>query len=265
MAPSLMSYVEIPPPPELAPWVAAFWCFGVRADAGEIEHRIPLTGGLILSVDRSGMPMLSGPRTAPLVTAVRGGDLFRGVHFHPGAARPLFHLPPGSLRDSLGPAHLWLDAAWCGSWGQVAGGEHDMAALDALARSLRELVPRADPPDPVVRSAVDCLRRALRTEQADQVVRMEEVAAEVGLSPRQLRRRFQAAVGLSPKELARVLRLRLSAASAVLEDRPWAEVSAGGGFADQAHLVREFRSLLGVTPGKFEQHARRIDHRLLPE
>ncbi|HYG64455.1 MAG TPA: helix-turn-helix transcriptional regulator [Thermoanaerobaculia bacterium] len=260
-----MSYVEIPPPAELHPWVAAFWCFGVRAGAGEIEHRIPLTGGLLLSVDRSGLPMLAGPRTAPLVTTVRGGDLFRGVHFHPGGARPFLHLPPGSLRDAMGPAHLWLDRAWCGSWGPVAGGEDDMAALDALARGLRELMPRAEPPDPVVRSAVDSLRRSLRTEQADQGTRVEELAAEVRLSPRQLRRRFQAAVGLSPKELARVLRLRSSAASAVLGVRPWADVSAEGGFADQAHLVREFRSLLGVTPGRFEQHARRIDHRLLPE
>jgi AraC-like DNA-binding protein len=256
-APPPMSYVEVPPPADLAPWIAALWCFRVRPEAGTIEHRIPLTGGLLLSVGRGGPAILTGPRLAPLVAPVSGGDVYRGVHFTPGAAVPLLHLPRGSLRDALGPAALWLDPAWCRRFQAAAEEEDDARALHRIVLALRELAPHAAPLDAVVRSAVG---RIVRTQGA---VVLSELAREAALSPRQLRRRFQVAAGLSPKELTRVRRLRAAAAAAALEDRPWIEVAGDGGYADQAHLVREFRSLLGTTPGGFEQHARRIDHHLI--
>lgn len=252
-----MSYVEVPAPPELRPWVAAFWVFRVVPDVGVLEHRIPLTGGILVSVGRSREPMLAGPRTAPLVTSVSGGDVYRGFHLWPGAAGSLLHLPHGSLlREALGPARLWLDPAWCDGLGSVADLEDDAEALQAMALRLRELVPRAAPLDPVVMTAVSHLVRSRGDVPIGEL-------AEGRLSPRQLRRRFQAAVGLSPKELARVRRLRASAAAAVLDELSWCEITAEAGYADQAHLVREFRNLLGVTPGAFEEHARRIHHRLV--
>lgn len=251
-----MSYVEVPAPPEIRPWVAALWVFRVVPDAGELEHRIPLTGGVIVSVGSDPEPMLVGPRTAPLVVPVHGGAVYRGFHVWPGAACSLFHLPPGSLRDLQGPARLWLDPAWCRGLGAVADLEDDADALQAITVCLRDLIAGAAPLDTVVMTAVSALIRS----RGD--LRVGELA-EGRLSPRQLRRRFQTLVGLSPKELARIRRLRASAAAAVLEELSWCEVTADAGYADQAHLVREFRNLLGVTPGEFEQHARRIDHRLV--
>ena len=256
-SPAPMTYVEVEPPPDLAPWIAAFWCFRVAPDAGAIEHRIPLTGGLLLSVGPNGLPLLAGPRVEPLVTEVRGGDVYRGIHVLPGAAPALFHLAPGSLRDAAGPAALWLDPQWCARLSAAAALPDDSEALAGLAAAVRDLAPRAAPCDPAVQAAVRLLLRAQGTARA------EELARAAALSPRQLRRRFQAAVGLSPKELARLRRLRASAAAVALHERPWAEVAAEGGYADQPHLVHEFRRLLGVTPGDFERHARRIDHRLV--
>jgi len=251
-----MSYVEVPAPPEVRPWIAALWCFRVLPEAGAVEHRIPLTGGLIVSVGKEHEPMLAGPRTAPLVVPVHGGAVFRGFHVWPGAACSLFHLPPGSLRDVQGPARFWLDPAWCRGLSAMADLEDDAEALQEITLRLRELIARAAPLDTVVMAAVSRIIRS----RGD--VRIADLA-EGGLSLRQLRRRFQTAVGLSPKELARIRRLRASAAAAVVEELSWCEVTADAGYADQAHLVREFRDLLGVTPGAFEQHARRIDHRLV--
>lgn len=252
-----MSYVEVSPPPDLAPWVASLWTFRVAPEAAEIEHRIPLTGGLMLSSGADGEPALVGPRTAPLTTPVRGGDVYRGVHLQPGAAGSLFHLPPGALRDALGPARFWLDPHWCDRWRARAAVKDDAAALGGLAEALRELAQHAAPLDAAVATAVVRLVRSQGRAQ------LSGVAQEVALSPRQLRRRFRAAVGLNPKELARIRRLRAAAAAAVVEERSWVEVVGDGGYADQPHLVREFRRLLGVTPVRFERHARRIVHRLV--
>ncbi len=255
-----MHYFEAPPPAELAPWIAAVWRFRVERDAGEIEHRIPLTGGLLLSAGSPAGAMLLGPRTAPFTTTVRGGDEYFGVHFHPGGARSLLHLAEGSLRDALGPAPLWLDAAWCARWGAPDSSKPGAEAGEGrLVAALLDLAPRAAPLDSVVMIAV---HRLVRSHGAEPIAGLARAA---GLSPRQLRRRFVGAVGLAPKQLARLRRLRAAAADAVLADRPWAEIMAERGYADQPHLVREFKRLLGVTPVGFERHAQRIDHRLLDE
>jgi AraC-like DNA-binding protein len=79
-----------------------------------------------------------------------------------------------------------------------------------------------------------------------------KVAADLGMLPRTLRRRFTAQVGLSPKRFARVQRLQrvvrdLDGCSSV----DWAGVAARHGYADQSHLVEEFGQLVGVTPTEY--------------
>ena len=75
----------------------------------------------------------------------------------------------------------------------------------------------------------------------DPATRAEDVAAEVGLSLRQLRRRCQAVVGYGPKTLQRVLRFRgfVSRVDARPEILDLAAIAAEAGYADQAHLTRE--------------------------
>jgi AraC-like DNA-binding protein len=76
---------------------------------------------------------------------------------------------------------------------------------------------------------------------------VEAMADRVGLSARQLNRRCQPLFGYGPRHLARVLRL-LRAADQARVGRPLAQVAAGCGYYDQAHLSREVRALAGTTP-----------------
>ena len=58
--------------------------------------------------------------------------------------------------------------------------------------------------------------------------------------------------GVSPMWVIRRYRL-LDAAESVREGTPvsWAEVAAGLGYADQAHLTRDFRAAIGQTPAAY--------------
>lgn len=76
--------------------------------------------------------------------------------------------------------------------------------------------------------------------------RVAEVADDVGYSRRRLGTLVRAECGLAPKEFQRVARLQ--AARRTLGTRPLAEVAALCGYADQAHLTREWSSLAGCTP-----------------
>jgi AraC-like DNA-binding protein len=76
--------------------------------------------------------------------------------------------------------------------------------------------------------------------------RVEQVAADVGFSRRRLTELVRTECGLTPKTYQRVA--RFERAHRLLGRRPLAEVATRCGYADQAHLTREWTSLAGCTP-----------------
>jgi AraC-like DNA-binding protein len=127
------------------------------------------------------------------------------------------------------------------------------ALVDALL--LRRLDRTAVRPDPEVRWA---WRQLVRT---DGRVPVAELADGTGWSRRHLLTRFRGQVGLAPKPAARVLRFqrasRLLVPTAAYDGRATsparsvADVAAACGYADHAHLVREFHALAGCTPSEY--------------
>jgi AraC-like DNA-binding protein len=89
-------------------------------------------------------------------------------------------------------------------------------------------------------------QRLVRTGGAAAIGR---IAGEVGWSHKHLIVRFRQQVGLAPKTAARLV--RFNAVWRRLDEgrRPdWADLARDAGYADQAHLVRDFRQLTGTTP-----------------
>ncbi len=86
----------------------------------------------------------------------------------------------------------------------------------------------------------------------DHGVSVSEITDRLGLSPKQLVRRFGEQVGLAPKRFSRLRRLqRLLADVHQNGATDWAEVAVTHGFFDQAHLINDFRALTGTTPGAY--------------
>jgi len=80
---------------------------------------------------------------------------------------------------------------------------------------------------------------------------VREVADAVGWSTRHLGEQFRAEYGIGVKTAARVSRFSRSAAMVRSGRVPLAEVAALCGYADQAHLSREWRELAGTTPSRW--------------
>lgn len=85
--------------------------------------------------------------------------------------------------------------------------------------------------------------------------RVEAVATRLGVTARHLRRAFTEAVGVGPKEFARSARLR-RALSHTTTSPDWGRIARDAGYYDQAHLVGEFRELMGVTPAAYVKSRR---------
>jgi AraC-like DNA-binding protein len=73
------------------------------------------------------------------------------------------------------------------------------------------------------------------------------MARVAGTPERTLRREFTAAVGLPPKVVARIARVR-RALAAIAGGQTLSAVASRCGFADQAHMTREFMDLVGKSP-----------------
>jgi len=84
-------------------------------------------------------------------------------------------------------------------------------------------------------------------------VPIRRIADEVGWSHKHLIARFRQQVGLRPKTAARLVRFD-GVLRRLDERRPldWGRVAAEAGYADQAHLIREFRGFSGTTPTEFQ-------------
>ncbi|MGP3915419.1 helix-turn-helix domain-containing protein [Nonomuraea sp. 10N515B] len=94
------------------------------------------------------------------------------------------------------------------------------------------------------------------------------IAAEVGWSNKHLIDKFRQQVGLPPKTVARLI--RFNRLLSCLDESPlprWERIAADCGYADQAHLVRDFREFAGTTPTGFLDAARPADrvHRVQDE
>jgi AraC-like DNA-binding protein len=77
---------------------------------------------------------------------------------------------------------------------------------------------------------------------------ISEIARQVSWSHKHLIAKFKQQIGVTPQMAARLLRLMLVWRH-LNDDQGWARVAAQCGYADQAHLTREFRRFTGTTPG----------------
>jgi AraC-like DNA-binding protein len=97
-------------------------------------------------------------------------------------------------------------------------------------------------------------------------IRVSTLAGDLGWSRKHLAQRFAIEVGAGPKTVGRILRfagVRRSIDAGIGGGCPhwtgdWAGLAADWGYADQAHLIREFRAMAGVTPGDYARDASRF-------
>jgi AraC-like DNA-binding protein len=99
------------------------------------------------------------------------------------------------------------------------------------------------------RPSPEVVRALRRLAATGGTVRIGTLAEEVGWSHKHLITRFTQQVGLTPKAAARLVRFDRVLRRLDLPGAPgWERIAAEAGYADQSHLVREFRTFTGVTP-----------------
>lgn len=223
---------EFAPSARLAPWVEAFWMRDAFASDAAIVQRV-LPDGCADVVFAEGAALAVGTMTTTLVLTETRAPAMLGVRFRPG--RALLGLPLSEITDRRVPLGE-LDEL-----GQRVGDARTAAQQIEIIEET--LVRRATDVDKQIDYAIACLARGTS---------VDDVARRLGVTRQHLRRRFLARVGIGPKTFARVARFRRVLDAARRERRPeWAGIAADLGYADQSHLIAEFREFAGSTPVPF--------------
>ncbi len=250
------------PTAALRPFVKTLWASAPGPDAVGGRERILPTGDshvVFLLGDepprlgdpdagesrRLGLAVLGGPRATPYDKTVLRPGASVGAQLRPGAVQALFGVPAHELASR----HTDLRDLWGGlahaTRERLASDTELPARLDRLERVLLSRVPRLHGLHPAVAQALLGLASGGRVAEA---------VAGSGYSHRRFIDLFLGAVGLTPKLYARVRRFRtvLRRAAARPHAR-WADLAQEAGYADQAHLTREFRELASMSPGEWRR------------
>ena len=237
------------PPDDLAPFVDRCWVvrWDLRGQPAHEQKILPhpnvnlafeATGAAVFGVDRK-----------IFTRRLSGAGKVLGVRFRPGGFRPFFSRPIFSLNDRVVPASRVFGPAADEACAVVmAADADDVAMIAAAVGLLRGFCAAADP---VAEQAAGLVKRITEDRGLQRVAQLAEAS---GLSERKLQRLFSDYVGVSPKWVMRRARLH-EAALRVEADGPasvdWAVLAADLGYADQAHLTRDFTATLGVPPSRY--------------
>jgi len=221
---------------------------GVVVEQGVLEYP---SANLVIEADAAA---LYGPELGRGGQRLEGAGWAFGALLQPGVARLLV---PGPMRSLIG--------------GSVSLDELRVTDAAAMTHDVRVAVASAD--DAGALAAFEAwligqhlelgdearlVRRVVElAEENRSILRADDLADATGLGLRSLQRLVREQLGLTPKWLIRRYRMQEAAAALAGPDAPaLADLAASLGFADQAHLTREFRAVIGETPRRYAEVAR---------
>lgn len=191
-----------------------------------------------------GVATAGGVATTLFTRRLEGAGRAFGIMFRPGGFRPLVDVPAHTLTDRR-VAFGDLVAGGDGLAVEVAASSSDARAVARVDGFLAGLVP------PTPHPAEETIRLAEAAASDRDLVRAQQLADLAGTSSRTLQRRFADHVGIGPKALIRRYRIFEAAEAARHGVVDWARLAARLGYADQAHLVRDFRAAIGLPPASY--------------
>lgn len=236
----LPRFTRLPPPREASDLVAWFWI--PQWDLpDDVVSRQPVLGypaaNLTVEPDRV---TLWGATTRASEHELRGRGWAVGAVLKPAAFARL-HDAPSDLVD----AHIALDEPELQHTVSAA-----MPDLEAACAAVSTWLTRRVGSSTSEARLANAMAELLMTDAA--ILRVDDAAERLRVSVRTLQRLAHRTVGLPPAAMIRRRRLQ-EAAQRVREapDTPLADIAAGLGYADQAHLANDFRAVLGVTASDY--------------
>ncbi|MFJ1972921.1 DUF6597 domain-containing transcriptional factor [Streptomyces sp. NPDC087903] len=235
------------PAPALRPYLEHYWLIDWDLAQPYASHVVPHPSVNIVFQrygDEAPFAEVSGIGLDLFTQKLEGTGRVCGIQFRPGGFRPF--APARAVSEWTGRRVRFPEIPEvfpAADPAAVLSPDDEDARIAALDTFLLGLDPRPDPQSDLAMTLVD----RIRTDRT--IRRVTDFARAEGMSVRVMQRLFAAYVGVGPKWV--VLRYRIHEALEHAETETavdWATLAAGLGYADQAHLVRDFTATVGVPP-----------------
>jgi len=239
------------PAQDLAYFVERYWIihWDLRGQPPYMQETLPYPCvNLAIEKDRSGVFGVSTGKFARLLE--EKGMVF-GVKFRPGAFYPFVQWPVsritnGSmlLQDAFGVDANPLETT-------ILALDDNDKMIERVECFLRERLPEQDENVSLINQIVDYIIAH------PEITRVDEVVSRLNLNKRALQRLFSQYVGVSPKWV--IQRYRLHEAVEKLDNGQivdWPKLALELGYFDQAHFIKDFKTIVGRTPGEYARHIR---------
>ncbi|HEY3769885.1 MAG TPA: helix-turn-helix domain-containing protein [Candidatus Angelobacter sp.] len=239
------------PSPELAYWIDHYWqvSWDLRGCEPYTAETLPHPNFQV--VFEKGKSAVSGVFTGKFSRTLQGKSHVFGIKFNPGAFRPFLKAAASSLSNRTvplkrifgnGKALNALESLLTGS----SAKEDTM--IEAAEAFFRARMPAADE---TITLAGALVKRIL--EERD-IKTVDDLVEKTGIGKRTLQRIFSEYVGATPKWVIRRYRLhelveKFNSGSSA----NWADLALELGYFDQAHLINDFKSIVGYSPTQYQK------------
>lgn len=238
---------RIAPPDWAAHAVRHLWIVEWDLPAGEAVRQLVLGYPALNIVAEPEKFAVYGPTTSASTRTLAGTGWGVGLLLRP-AATPLFADRPAEFADAerdLDAPEVHRAVVRAMGSGQPEAARYAEAA-DAVLRWVVGLLPAADP------RGLEANRMAELADSRPGLLKVADLAAAMGASERTLDRLAADFLGPTPAALMRRRRIQLAAERLRADPRtPLADLAHSLGYADQPHLTRDFRAVLGMTPREY--------------
>lgn len=236
----LGSLVRLPPSPDLAPFVSHYWIvtWDLRGLAPQVQETLPHPSvHLALERGRSG---IYGVVKGRFTRVIEGKGRVFGIKFRPGGYYPFARSPISRLTNRVIPlADPSLER-------HVLAKRSERGMMEVAETYLRRQNPQRD----AVAEQTGHIVEAIAADRS--LLTVEKVGRRFGMSPRSLQRLFSRYIGVSPKWVINRHRLH-EVVSRVNEGETvdWTRLALDLGYFDQAHFIKDFKSIIGRTPSDY--------------
>lgn len=241
-------HVRLRPPVDLAMWIESFWMVTWELDQPYLQETLPHPNFFFTFENRR--CEVSGVNTGKFSRVLEGCSGVFGIRFRSGGFRPFLKQPASSLTGRTVPAAQIFGAAGVAELESRLDSESwdEDRMLATLSDFMRRHAPAADAD---VDLAADLVQRIRRENNIKSVA---DLAGLSGFSPRALQRIFREYVGATPKWVIRRFRLHELVEVLNAGRRPdWAQVALDLGYFDQAHLINDFKAIVGQPPDQYHR------------
>jgi AraC-like DNA-binding protein len=243
------------PSPDLDPYVEHYWVveWDLRGQAPQRAETLPHPSVHVV-FEQDGRSRIRGPAGAKFSVLLENKGGVFAVKFTPAGFFPFvgvslsrFADTTMTLREVFGAEGDDLDAS-------VLAESTDLARVNVIEGFLRAHRPEFDENVKLVTEIVYAVAKDR------EILKVEDLVERYGSNKRTLQRLFAKYVGVSPKWVIQRYRLHEAAEQLVaVGSVNQADLALSLGYSDQAHFVRDFRALVGVTPAAYAKAARQGD------